>query len=82
MAVASAITAAMIPAALHHLENVGSLHRAHGGADTEDDGDGEPANLSDLPSYVLLVGFGVCAVVLRVVLRRVAGRNALVPWRP
>ena len=74
-------TAAMIPAALHHLENVGSLNRTHQSDGDGDDG-GEPSNLSDLPSYVLLVGFGVCAVVLRVVMRRVAGRNAIVPWRP
>ncbi|KAI0064936.1 hypothetical protein BV25DRAFT_1822709 [Artomyces pyxidatus] len=34
-----------------------------------------PTNMSDLPSYVLLVGLGVCAVVFKVVLKRVAGRN-------
>ncbi|THH18951.1 hypothetical protein EW146_g2101 [Bondarzewia mesenterica] len=34
----------------------------------------DPGSVSALPSYVLLVGLGVCAVVLRVVLRRVAGR--------
>ncbi|KAA1467250.1 hypothetical protein DENSPDRAFT_847425 [Dentipellis sp. KUC8613] len=34
-----------------------------------------PDTVGGIPSYVLLVGLGVCAVVLRVVLRRVAGRN-------
>ena len=34
-----------------------------------------PTTLSDLPSYVLLVGLGVCAVVLQVVLKRVAWRS-------
>ena len=37
--------------------------------------DVEPTTVSDLPSYVLLVGLGVCAVVLQVVLRRVGGRS-------
>ncbi|KAI0050514.1 hypothetical protein FA95DRAFT_1570569 [Auriscalpium vulgare] len=37
--------------------------------------DAGPSAISELPSYVLLVGLGVCAVVLQVVLRRVAGRN-------
>lgn len=71
-------TAAMIPAALHRLELTGGLAKPPGGAD-DDDG-GEPSSLSELPSYVLLVGFGVCAVVLRVVMRRVAGRNAIAAW--
>ena len=35
----------------------------------------EPTKVSDLPSYVLLVGLGVCAVVLQVVLKRVGGRS-------
>jgi hypothetical protein len=35
----------------------------------------EPTTVSDLPSYVLLVGLGVCAVVLQVVLKRVGGRS-------
>lgn len=35
----------------------------------------EPTTLSDLPSYVLLVGLGVCAVVFRVVLKRVGCRS-------
>ncbi|KAI0310089.1 hypothetical protein OF83DRAFT_1088614 [Amylostereum chailletii] len=36
-----------------------------------------PSVVSDLPSYVLLVGLGVCAVVFKVVLRRVvAGRKS------
>jgi len=34
-----------------------------------------PTMMSDLPSYVLLVGLGVCAVVLQVVLKRVGGRS-------
>lgn len=73
-------TAAMIPAALHRFELTGTLTKPPGGAHEDDDG--EPSSLSELPSYVLLVGFGVCAVVLRVVLRRVAGRNAIAAWRP
>ena len=35
----------------------------------------EPDSFSALPSYVLFVGLGVCAVVLRVVLKRTAGRQ-------
>ena len=34
-----------------------------------------PTSVSDLPSYVFLVGLGVCAVVLQVVLKRVGGRS-------
>jgi hypothetical protein len=34
-----------------------------------------PTTLSDLPSYVLLVGLGVCAVVFKVVLKRVGCRS-------
>src|SRR6266851_3103857 len=34
-----------------------------------------PTTVSDLPSYVFLVGLGVCAVVLQVVLKRVGGRS-------
>ena len=34
-----------------------------------------PTTVSDLPSYVFLVGLGVCTVVLQVVLKRVAGRS-------
>ncbi|KAI0248502.1 hypothetical protein BJV78DRAFT_1235656 [Lactifluus subvellereus] len=34
-----------------------------------------PTRVSDLPSYVLLVGLGVCAVVLQVVLKRVVRRS-------
>ena len=34
-----------------------------------------PKTVSDLPSYVLLVGLGVCAVVLQVVLKRIGGRT-------
>jgi hypothetical protein len=34
-----------------------------------------PETVSDLPSYVFLVGLGVCTVVLQVVLKRVAGRS-------
>lgn len=43
--------------------------------------DENPASLSDLPQYVFLVGFGVCAVVLRLVVRRLAGRNSSLGWR-
>lgn len=35
----------------------------------------EPTTLSDLPSYVLLVGLGVCAVVFKVLLKRVGCRS-------
>ena len=35
----------------------------------------EPTTMSDLPSYVLLVGLGVCAVVFKVVLKRVGCRS-------
>ena len=41
----------------------------HGGVDLG------PESVSELPSYVLLVGLGVCMVVLQVVLKRVAGRS-------
>lgn len=37
--------------------------------------DFEPTTVSDLPSYVLLVGLGVCAVVFKVVLNRVGCRS-------
>ena len=39
----------------------------------------EPSTVSDLPSYVLLVGLGVCAVVAQVVLRKVIGKGGLRP---
>ena len=45
----------------------------------EDESEGAPAHVSDLPSYVLLVGLGVCAVVVQVVFRRMAGKGG---WRP
>jgi hypothetical protein len=35
----------------------------------------EPTTVSDLPSYVLLVGLGVCAVIFKVVLKRVGCRS-------
>ncbi|EMD33374.1 hypothetical protein CERSUDRAFT_117987 [Gelatoporia subvermispora B] len=58
---------------------------AQGGGATASNADtsdvDEPANMSDLPSYMLLVGIGVCAVVLRVVLRKVASRSAFPSWR-
>ena len=38
-----------------------------------------PSYMADLPSYVFLVGLGVCAVVTQVVLRRVFGKGI---WRP
>ena len=34
-----------------------------------------PESVSEIPSYVFLVGLGVCTVVLQVVLKRVAGRS-------
>ncbi|KAM5544842.1 hypothetical protein V8D89_001740 [Ganoderma adspersum] len=45
----------------------------------EDEGDELPSHLSDLPSYVLLAGLGVCAVVTQVVVRRVFGKGMLRP---
>ena len=45
----------------------------------EDESEGAPAHVSDLPSYVLLVGLGVCAVVVQVVFRRMAGKGGLRP---
>ncbi|KAL1949910.1 hypothetical protein VTO73DRAFT_8791 [Trametes versicolor] len=48
------------------------------GEDKED----EPSSVSDLPSYVLLVGLGVCAVVLQAVFRKVVGRGAVGGWKP
>jgi len=39
----------------------------------------DPQSMSALSQYVLLVGLGVCAVVLRVVLRKVVGRNLVRP---
>lgn len=47
--------------------------------DDDDDGDELPSHLSDLPSYVLLAGLGVCAVVTQVVVRRVFGKGMLRP---
>ncbi|KAH9911374.1 uncharacterized protein B0H18DRAFT_371157 [Fomitopsis serialis] len=73
-------TTSMLPAALQHLDLTGSFRTASGPANENDNGG--PSTLSELPSYVLLVGFGVCAVVLRVVLRRVAGRNAIAALKP
>ncbi|RPD54801.1 hypothetical protein L226DRAFT_263814 [Lentinus tigrinus ALCF2SS1-7] len=35
----------------------------------------QPVGVGDLPSYVLLVGLGMCAVVIQVVLRRVVGKG-------
>ncbi|KAI0363852.1 hypothetical protein BV20DRAFT_1006682 [Pilatotrama ljubarskyi] len=48
----------------------------------KDDEDDQPSSVSDLPSYVFLVGLGVCAVVLQVVLRKVVGRGAVSGWKP
>jgi len=36
--------------------------------------DGDPP-LTALPSYVLLVGLGVCSLVMRVVFKRIVGRT-------
>ncbi|KAJ3520397.1 hypothetical protein NM688_g9169 [Phlebia brevispora] len=41
----------------------------------------EPSALSDLPQYVFLVGFGLCAVVLRVAMRRFTGRGSGLNWK-
>ncbi|KAI0648668.1 hypothetical protein C8Q79DRAFT_946344 [Trametes meyenii] len=48
----------------------------------ENEDDDQPSTMSDLPSYVILVGLGVCAVVLQVVLRKVVGRGAVASWKP
>ncbi|KAI0353692.1 hypothetical protein OH77DRAFT_1482995 [Trametes cingulata] len=48
----------------------------------DDEEDDQPSSVSDLPSYVFLVGLGVCAVVLQVVLRKVVGRGAVSGWKP
>ncbi|KAG8857604.1 hypothetical protein FRB96_005622 [Tulasnella sp. 330] len=37
----------------------------------------EDPSLSGLPSYVLLVGLGVCSIVMRVVIKRIVGSTAL-----
>ena len=37
--------------------------------------DDDPSTISDLPQYVFLVGFGVCAVVLQVMFRKFVGRS-------
>ncbi|CDO75105.1 hypothetical protein BN946_scf185010.g30 [Trametes cinnabarina] len=50
--------------------------------DKDREDDDQTPSVSDLPSYVLLVGLGVCAVVLQVVLRKVVGRGAVAAWRP
>ncbi|GBE90057.1 hypothetical protein SCP_1800790 [Sparassis crispa] len=65
----------LLPAAFQQFKR--SLPMAIGlpSAPTDDDDNAEPSSVSDLPSYVLLVGLGVCAVVLRVVLRKVTGRG-------
>lgn len=47
-----------------------------------EDKDDEPSSVSDLPSYVLLVGLGVCAVVLQAVFRKVVSRGAVGGWKP
>ena len=49
------------------------------GKDGAEEDEGAPATVSDLPSYVFLVGLGVCAVVVQVVLRKVVARGG---WRP
>lgn len=52
--------------------------RPHDAAENEQN---HPSALSDLPQYVFLVGFGVCAVVLQVVIRKFAGRGSGLGWR-
>ncbi|KAI9001488.1 hypothetical protein BD414DRAFT_404874 [Trametes punicea] len=61
-----------------------SASRAPGAVSRDKDGedDDQPSTVSDLPSYVFLVGLGVCAVVLQVVLRKVVGRGAVGGWKP
>lgn len=52
----------------------GHRARRHAQARGEPDPD-EPATMSELPQYVFLVGLGVCAVVIRIMLRKAAGRR-------
>ncbi|KAI0763316.1 hypothetical protein BD413DRAFT_211684 [Trametes elegans] len=60
-----------------------AVARRKAGAGSGEDGEGEqPATVGDLPSYVFLVGLGVCAVVLQVVLRKVVGRGAVGGFKP
>ncbi|CAL1715882.1 unnamed protein product [Somion occarium] len=46
----------------------------------EDEDEEEPSSLLELPSYVLLVGLGVCAVVLRIMFRKVGPKTSLT-WK-
>ncbi|KAH9918923.1 uncharacterized protein BXZ73DRAFT_52673 [Epithele typhae] len=49
------------------------------GTDEYEYADEGPASVSDLPSYVFLVGLGVCAVVAQVMLRKFVGKGGLRP---
>jgi hypothetical protein len=51
------------------------IHDAEGHVSPHTMVDVGPTSVSDLPSYVFLVGLGMCAVVLQVVLKRVGGRS-------
>ncbi|KAJ6533811.1 hypothetical protein DFH09DRAFT_1406422 [Mycena vulgaris] len=60
-----------------------SGERARGGRqEREAEGEVGPTTLAGLPSYVLLVGLGVCAVVLRVLDNVSDGVGAVGPWVP
>ncbi|KAI0833856.1 hypothetical protein BC628DRAFT_1427720 [Trametes gibbosa] len=78
---------AMIPHVVRQLPSaVGLFSLSSSDSDSasrrkRDEGE-DPTTMTDLPSYVLLVGLGVCAVVLRVVFRKVVGRGAAGAWKP
>lgn len=75
----------LLPNVLRHLRILRGVSSALGRPQayiTDDEERSGPATVSELPSYVLLVGVGVCAVVLQVVLRRLMGRGATAGWKP
>lgn len=77
-------TSSLLPATLQRLNPIDGSFTGAGTVRSEDDiekDDREPSSVSDLPSYVFLVGIGVCAIVLRVVLRRITGKAVLPGWR-
>lgn len=56
---------------------VRTSNERHSGTDTEDGPRSSPHDISELPSYVVLAGLGVCVVVLQVVFKRVlTGRRS------
>ncbi|KAJ7240154.1 hypothetical protein B0H12DRAFT_1326515 [Mycena haematopus] len=66
---------AQAPGAAGRNKNAGATKSPREGRDGRDDWVG-PTTLGGLPSYVLLVGLGVCAVVLRVLVRKGLGLGA------